>query len=238
MAHSAIRYSADECLDLPSKVAVSRPFVMTDEQWSYYQAVLDQVREQATGNKLLDVQGVFVRLRQITGGFVSLSGEPSALAVNPKLDVLMELLDELPETEKLVVFNEFIFSGDQIMDALKERKISAARLYSGTKDKQGELRRFVDDPKCRAFVVNSQSGAHGLNLQAAHYVVFYESPVSPIIRQQAEARCLRQGQEQTVFVYDLFGMHTVDQKILRFLEDGKDLFVALVGGGIKLLKGY
>ncbi|MFH1738369.1 MAG: SNF2-related protein [bacterium] len=237
MAHSAIRYSAAECLDLPEKVAVERPFAMTDEQWSYYHAVLEQSREQATGNKLLDVGGVFVRLRQITSGFVSLSGEPSALAANPKLDSLMELIDELPEDEKLVVFNEFVWTGNQIVAALKERKIKSARLYSGTKDKQGELRWFMENESCRVFVVNSQSGAMGLNLQAAHYVVFYESPVSPIVRQQAEARCRRQGQEQTVFVYDLFARHTVDQKIMRFLAEGKDLFTALVEGGVKLLEG-
>jgi SNF2 family DNA or RNA helicase len=236
MAHSSIRYSADECLDLPPKVMVDRPFVMTDEQWSYYQAILDQVKE-TRGNKLLDVSGIFIRLRQITAGFVSLEGEPSALSENPKLDSLMELIGELPENEKVVVFNEFVWSGNQIEDALKARKIKTARLYSGTKDKKKELRRFMDDPACRVFIVNSQSGAHGLNLQGGcKFVIMYESPVSPIVRKQAEGRVWRQGQEQTVFVYDLFAKNTVDQKILRFLAEGKNLFEALVEGNLSLLE--
>jgi hypothetical protein len=239
MAHSSIRYSVKECLDLPPKLVSERPFAMTDEQWGYYQAVTDKIRETAADERLLDVQGLFIRLRQITGGFVSLGGEPSALAENPKLDTLMEMLNELPEDEKIVIFNEFVFSGDQIAHALKDRGITAARLYSGTKDKQGELRRFVGDPKVRAFVVNSQSGAHGLNLQESgcKYVAFYESPVSPIVRQQAEARVWRQGQDRTVFIYDLVARHTVDEKILKFLAEGRDLFTALVEGGTKLLKG-
>jgi SNF2 family DNA or RNA helicase len=148
----------------------------------------------------------------------------------------MELIDELPETEKLVVFNEFLHSGDVIVDALKERGIGHARLCSKTTDKGGELRRFLNDPPCRVFVVNSQSGALGLNLQTAHYVAVYESPVSPIVRQQLEARCLRQGQTETVFIYDLVCKNTIDQRILGFLAEGRDLFRALVEGGLGVLK--
>lgn len=234
MAHSSIRYSAGECLDLPPKVLMERPIVMPDEAWSYYQALLDQSRDQATGNMLIDVEGLFVRLRQITSGFVSIDGNPSPLKENPKLDVLMELIDELPDGEKMVVFNEFIFSGSEIARSLKDRGIKHARLYSGTRDKRAELRKFNDDPKCKIFVVNSQSGSQGLNLQVAPYVIFYEAPVSPIVRQQAEARCHRQGQSKTVFLYDIFARCTIDEKILRFLREGKDLFKALVDGSVSL----
>lgn len=234
MSHTGIRYASDECLDLPKKVPVEKPFVLTDEAWSYYSAVLEQA--QANSKKLIDVSGIFVRLRQITSGFVSVEGKPSALAENPKLDVLMELLDELPLTEKVVIFNEFIYSGDIIEAALRARKMGTARLYSGTRSKSKELLRFLMEDDCRAFIVNSQSGAQGLNLQQASYVVFYESPVSPIVRQQAEKRCHRPGQEKPVFIYDLYARRTVEQKILRFLAEGRDLFAALVEGGVRQLQ--
>jgi SNF2 family DNA or RNA helicase len=236
MAHSAISYSSSECLDLPPKVPILRPVVMSEEAWAYYHAVLDQARERDI-ESVIDVENVFIRLRQITSGFVSIDGKPSPFKENPKLDALMELVDELPENDKLVVFNEFVFSGNLISAGLKERGIKHARLYSGTKDKRAELRRFLDDPQCRVFVVNSRSGAMGLNLQVSHYVAVYESPVSPIVRQQAEARCLRQGQRETVFIYDLLCKNTVDGKILGFLAEGRDLFKALVEGGLKVLGG-
>ena len=237
MANSSIRYAAAECVDLPPKVPVLRPVVMPDEAWAYYHAVLDRARERnLEQTSIVDTENVFIRLRQITSGFVSVGGKPSPLTANPKLDALMELIDELPETEKLVVFNEFLHSGDVIVDALKERGIGHARLCSKTTDKGGELRRFLNDPPCRVFVVNSQSGALGLNLQTAHYVAVYESPVSPIVRQQLEARCLRQGQTETVFIYDLVCKNTIDQRILGFLAEGRDLFRALVEGGLGVLK--
>jgi SNF2 family DNA or RNA helicase len=235
MAHSAISYSSQECIDLPPKVAIKAPVVMSEEAWAYYHAVLDQARERDV-ESVIDIENVFIRLRQITSGFVSIDGKPSPLKENPKLDALMELVEELPVDDKLVVFNEFVASGDFISAALKERGIKHARLYSGTRDKRAELRRFLDDPQCRVFVVNSRSGAMGLNLQVAHYVAVYESPVSPIVRQQAEARCLRQGQKETVFIYDLLCRGTVDSKILGFLAEGRDLFRALVEGGLRVLE--
>jgi SNF2 family DNA or RNA helicase len=92
------------------------------------------------------------------------------------------------------------------------------------------LHRFQRDAACRFLLLNNQSGALGLNLQVANYVIFYERPVSPIVSQQAEARCLRTGQQRTVFFYDLVAKGTVDEKIARYLEEGKDLFNAIVAG--------
>jgi non-specific serine/threonine protein kinase len=208
---------------------------LTDEAWSYYSAVLD--RAQGGRGKMIDVSGVFVRLRQIASGFVSIDGVPSPLASNPKLELFCNLLDELPPNEKVVVFNEFIYSGDLLEAELASREIGTARLYSKTRSKSQQLLRFLEDDDCRVFLVNSQSGAQGLNLQQAPYVVFYESPVSPIVRQQAEKRCHRPGQDKRVFVYDLVARRTVEEKILRFLAEGKDLFAALVEGGLGILRG-
>ena len=237
MANRSIRYRADECMDLPEKIMVERPVRMTDEQWDYYRAVLDRVREEHKSG-LLDVENAFVRLRQITSGFVSVGGEPSALAASPKLDTLLAVIDELDESEKMVVWNEFIYSGDRIAEALEERGVTFSRLYSGTKDKAGELQRFLDTGEhgSRVLVANSRSGSFGTNLQVARYEVFYESPVSPIVREQAERRCLRQGQKRSVFIYDIIARHTIDQKIQRFLAEGKDLSAALMGGGYRLLE--
>ncbi|MFA5262223.1 MAG: DEAD/DEAH box helicase [Opitutaceae bacterium] len=235
LSHSSIWYSSEECFDLPDLVRVDRPFSLSEEARAYYSAVMDQVRQ--TQNKLIDITGVFVRLRQITSGFVSVDGEPSPLQQNSKLDLLAGLLEEIPETEKVVVFNEFIYSGDLVESHLRSAGIAFARLYSGTRDKAGEFRRFVSDPKCRIFLANSQSAAQGLNLQVARYVVFYESPTSPIVRSQAEKRCHRPGQNRRVFVYDLFARRTVDQKILRYLAEGRDLFVSLIEGGLNILGG-
>jgi SNF2 family DNA or RNA helicase len=66
-------------------------------------------------------------------------------------------------------------------------------------------------------------------------MMFYESPVSPIIREQAECRCYRRGQQCPVFISDLYANHSVEHKILRFLKEGRDLLKELVSGGLGVL---
>lgn len=235
ISHGAIRYTAQECLDLPKRIPVHFPVALLEEGWAYYEAVINQIREQELG--VLDIKNSFLRLRQITSGFVSVNGSPSPLQSNPKLDAFVELVSELDQSEKVVCFHEYIYSGNQLSQSLVKLKIDHSRIYGETKDKQGELRRFLSDPKCRVLVVNNRSGALGLNLQVARYVVFYESPVSPIVRQQAEARCLRQGQTRPVFIYDLACRKTVDEKILFYLAEGKDLAESILSGGKNILFG-
>ena len=229
MAHSSIRYSIKECADLPKRTKIQLPFLMTEEQWSYYHAILEQAAAVRAG-KLLDIGGIFTRLRQIASGFVSLEGTPSPLAENPKLAALLELIAELPANDKIVVFNDFIFSGNTIQAALKQQKIPCSRIYSGTKDKAAELAKFLDKGPggTKVLLANSQSAGMGGNFQVARFCAYYESPVSPIIRQQSEGRVFRMGQTRNVFQYDLYARHTVEEKILRYLREGRDLLKVLL----------
>ena len=61
MANSSIAYSTEECLDLPKKVMVEKPFVLSDEAWGYYSAILEASRSTSEET----IKGIFVRLRQI-----------------------------------------------------------------------------------------------------------------------------------------------------------------------------
>lgn len=236
MAHSSIQYSADECGDLPPTSRVKRAIVWSDDTWDYYKRMVDELRAARGNYQIMD--NLFVRMRQLASGLLvaeSETGDRKTIRLaNPKLDGMVEWISQLPESEKVVVFNEFIKSGDWITEALTSVGIKWARLYSKVRDKPGEVRRFNQDPDCRVFVVNTQSGAKVLNLQVARYIAFYESPVSPIDRQQAEKRCHREGQKRKVFFYDFYVKNSVEEKILEFLKEGKHLFDCLVRGKASL----
>ena len=231
--NKSLRYVAEECIDLPERIAIKKPVELGREQRKHYTNAVNGIIE-AKGNKL-ELKNAFVRLRQICSGFLGLKTDSMkiemALPTNPKLDLLMEMLQEMPATAKAIVFHDYIWSGAQIEKALGEEKIGCGRLWSGTKDHGKVLEDFNSDPKCRVLVVNNQSGAYGLNLQVSNYVFFYETPLSLIDRQQAERRSRRGGQKASkVFIYDLVCQRTVEEKLLAYMEDGKDLFAAIVDG--------
>jgi len=98
------------------------------------------------------------------------------------------------------------------------------------KDKIATVKAFKEEESCKVFV-SSKSGAFGLNLQeACHHMAFYETPDDPLTRNQAEIRIRRPGQTKTTYYYDLIIEGSVDQRIIRSLQQGKKLFDSLVEG--------
>lgn len=230
LAASSVRFMADDCLDLPKRVYVRRPIVFSPEGLSYYDALRVALRI-AKGN-LTELEGVFVRMRQLASGFLckEVGGKKTyARLPNPKLDALVADIEALPQEERVVVFNDFVYSGAWIEERLKKRGISCARLYGGTRNKGTVLKAFKTGT-ARVLIANSQSGALALNLQAARYVSFYECPADPIIRAQAEKRCHRPGQKRSVIITDYFVKGSVEEKLLAYAREGRKLLRALLTG--------
>ncbi len=233
LQHRSLTYTANECIDLPAVLPLLEEVRLPRENLEYYEQVVREL-VQSSGN-LRAVKNAFLRMRQISSGFLGLKDDETGdraemdFAENPKLDRLMELIDELPSDRKAVIFYEYTHSGRRIVDALHELQHRPIWLWSGTKEPGKDLERFMSSPECRLAVVNNKVGAYSLDgLQVANYEFHFESAVSVIDRTQAERRIIRQGQTRKCFIYDLVARDTADAKILRFHKEGEDLFKALL----------
>src|SRR5262249_48725752 len=138
IASSSLRYSVDECVELPEKVMVQKNCDFPVENWGYFVKARDELFK-SHGN-FREGQHAFLRLRQISSGFVGFIDDETEeraqveFQVNPKLELLMELVREVPEDRKCVIFYEFNFSGAKISEALKKEKLKHGWLHGGTKD--------------------------------------------------------------------------------------------------------
>lgn len=233
LRNKSIRYKkADTEIDLPPKIYNKVITTFSVEAAQYYKAVADKFVHMK-GN-LEELKNSFIKFREITAGFLKHKtdeGEEILIrfAENPKLEALKDLILSMPLDAKFVIFNEFIESGNMIEEMLNELKIKHIRLYSGTHDKiKRNAENLFNEKSCRGVLANSQSGSLGLNLQAASYTFFYERPTSPITNSQAEERVHRPGQTKTTFIYDIIMQKSIDEKVLGFLKEGKDLKDALL----------
>lgn len=230
----SIYYESEECIDLPKKVFKKVAIPFSREGWGYYQKVLAGARMAKGNYKQLD--NAFYNMRTITSGFVGMKTEDGEERMevkfkeNPKIEAMLQLISEMPQGRKMLVFHEFIPTGDVIEEALKKAGVKCIRLSAKTKNEKMLERQFRDDKSIVVFIVSNKKGSKGLNLQSANYVVFFESPVSPIERAQAEKRAHRMGQYRTTYYYDLCMKGSVDMRIRGFLREGKDLFNAIVKG--------
>ena len=238
LSHRSIRYEADQA-DLPSVVEIVKEIVLPQDARAYY----IQARERllASRGNYRETGNIFLRMRQISSGFLGYFDDETGTKAklefpfNPKLAMLISLIEAAKDTAKIVVCTDFIYSGDMIEHELKRMKIDYARVYGKTKGNAPEqLHRFDYDDNCRVFIINS-AGAFGLNLQIAKFMLFYESPVSPIVRKQMERRVERQeSRHNKVFRYDLIVKGTVDEQIRLYHKQGEDLLRAIMEGKVKL----
>lgn len=222
----SIRYEESEVTELPQKVNIIKHLVLGEQAKNIYKNIISEIKD--VNWQFKDVENIFIRLSQVCSGFIKLKteeGEEVELVFNEnaKLEALIELLDEIGDDEKLVVFNHFTKTGDIICDRLEKEKIGYTRLYSGTKNKGEGLSKFKKDKDCRVYVINTASGSMSLNLQNARYVVFFEY-APQIIRMQACKRVHRTGQTRRVFEYDFIIKHSIEEKLHKGLQEGKELF--------------
>lgn len=232
LQHRSITYTAAECIDVPPVSHFIEEVNLPRETMEFYQQLVSELIAARRNQRV--VKNVFLRMRQLSSGFLGLKDDETGdkaemdFDENPKLERLMELIGELPAGRKALVFYEFTHSGRRIVESLREEMgIKATWLWSGTKDSRGAIEAFIKNGTVA--VVNNKVGAYSLDgLQVANYEFQYESAVGVIDRTQSEKRIVRTGQERKCFIYDLVSVGTADAKILEFHQEGKDLFKALL----------
>lgn len=232
--HRSIRYEDYEMHDLPPKRPRELHFEMEGEQLEHYNRALEGLIN-ASGN-LAELDASWLRMRQIVSGYLpwkDAAGEHTLhFKRNPKLDGLVQLADEMGDS-KLVISYEYTQTGRMIVDRLKREGITGVEwLWGGSKDRRGMRDRFLKDSRSQILVMQSEAGGTGTDgLQdVARYLVFYETPSSPITRLQTEKRIGRPGQTRPWYVYDLIMRRSVDRGILDGIKEGVDVHSAVVNG--------
>lgn len=240
--HRSISYGEHECIDVPKWVPILEQVSLPEEATAYYGKIVESVIA-AKGN-LQEMKNAFMRMRQLSSGFLGFRNDESGKRVeiafedNPKLERLLDVLSELPDDRKAVVFYDFTFSGRTIYERLKDLGLQGIWVWGETKNASELQHKFQTNPKCRVAVLNSRIGAYSLDglQEVANYTMFYESPVAVIDRDQATKRLRRQGQKRKVFEYDLVVKGTLDKRILSFHKEGGELLQALRANPRALLK--
>ncbi len=151
-----------------------------------------------------------------------------------KLEKLGELLQQLgdePE-RKVVLFSEWTRMLDLVEEILRSCKLGYVRLDGSVpqKKRQQIVREFQSDPACR-FIIMTNAGSTGLNLQAADTVVNVDLPWNPAVLEQRIGRAHRMGQKRPVQVHILVTEDTIEESLLGTLSAKKELALAALDIG-------
>ena len=217
----AIRYTKDECLDLPPMVYVKREVELTSQQKKYYKQLQDKMVIHAAGEEISAPNAAVVmnKLLQISCGAVYTDGGDSLeFDIKHRYKVLREVIDE--SSKKVLVFVPFKHVIDVLTDKLRGEGIATEVIRGDVPaSKRTEIfKRFqeTDDPK--VLVIQPQSAAHGVTLTAANTVVWWGPTSSLETYAQANARVHRAGQDHKCTVVQLQGSG-VEKRVYALLDN-------------------
>ncbi len=156
--------------------------------------------------------------------------ELKQLTIKGKMKQCINWIKDFLEIDgKLVVFATHKSTISALMKAFGKVAVKIDGSVS-TADRQKAVDRFQDDDSIRLFVGNIKAAGVGITLTASSNVAFLELPWTPGELVQAEDRCHRIGQENSVNVYYLIGERSIDQEIADLLDSKRKVLDSVLDG--------
>ena len=219
----AIRFTKEECLDLPEMTYVDREVPLTAQQQKYYDKLRQQLLIEAAGEEVSAINAAVEmnKLLQISSGAVySDTGEVVEFDCANRLNELVDIINQ--SSHKTLVFANFTHSIDVIQRHLTKHGINNGAIYGDVKlRKRSQL---IDDfqktNNLQVLVIQPQAASHGITLHAANTVVWFGPIPSLEYYLQANARVHRAGQKNPCTVVHLMGSG-VEKQMYRRLQNKK-----------------
>jgi hypothetical protein len=226
--------------DLPDKIDSTQRCPLTREQATLYQAVVDDLIEQAKGLDGIDRRGAvlagIMKLKQVCNHPAHFAKDASTMAGRSgKLTRTEELLDQLFAVgDKALLFTQYSEWGTMLSPYLARRfGIEVPWLHGKLTRKRRDaiVADFQDDDGAPLLVISLKAGGTGLNLTSASHVIHYDRWWNPAVEDQATDRAYRIGQHRNVMVHKLVSSGTVEEKIDEMITSKKALAESVVGAG-------
>ena len=207
-----------DILNLPEKVIVNQIVDMNDTHRKFYDSIVDGVISEVDKVRMdyVTTLGLITRLRQATAC-------PSILTTanikSSKIERALDIIDEVVSGgNKVVVFSTYKQTLKEI-----ERLCSHKALVCTGDCSDVEIRHnielFQNESEPKVLLATWQKCGTGLTMTAANYEIFIDTPYTAAEYEQAQDRCHRIGQKETLTVYNLICRDTIDERVREIVED-------------------
>jgi SNF2 family DNA or RNA helicase len=221
----AVRFTRDECLDLPPLMHQTRQVEMTPDQAKAYRNMLANLKAEYAGGEAIAVnEGVkLAKLVQIACGVVyDTHGGDMILPARPRLEVLKEVVEE--SVSKTIVFVPFVNLLKHVAGYLTNEGYSCEVIHGSVSKHERDVifGNFQKTPNPRILVAQPGAMSHGLTLTAAATIVWFAPITSNDIYVQANGRITRSGQQHSQLICHIEGS-PVERKLYKRLINRQKL---------------
>jgi SNF2 family DNA or RNA helicase len=221
----AVRFTLDECVDLPPLTYQMREVELSDEQAAVYKAMANKMKAEAAGAQITAVNAAdkVSKLVQIAcGAAYATDGGTLLMSGGPRIAELRSIIEQ--SAGKVIVFVPFVEALKAVADQLSDWQVEIVYGEVSKSDRDRIFAQFErpDSPGARVLVAHPKTMAHGLTLVAATTIVWYAPHPSNDICQQANARIRRPGQLYPTSVVQLCGT-AVERRLYANIESKQEL---------------
>ncbi len=147
-----------------------------------------------------------------------------------KVHMVIELVkDAIESSGKVVIFAHHRSVIEELQMGLAE--YFPAVIHGGVNQmlRQSPVDRFQKDAKCRVFIAQIQAAGMGITLTASSHVIFAECDWTPGIMTQAEDRCHRLSQLNSVLIQHLVLENSIDCYMAKVLIKKQSVIDQVLG---------
>ncbi|MCH4013830.1 MAG: DEAD/DEAH box helicase [Solobacterium sp.] len=201
--------------DLPKCLTVNHTVEMSPDEKTMYEKLKKELVLTIDG-KEIDAANAAVlsgRLLEMANGAIYNEAHEVIRIHDRKLEILSDLIEEAVGQNVLIAY-WYQHDRSRIIEYLKEKGIAVRDL------KSSEDVADWNAGKIPVALISPASAGHGLNLQhGGHILIWFSLCWSLEMRQQTDARLNRQGQTEVVTIHNIVTKGTIDEDVLKALED-------------------
>lgn len=225
----SVRFTRDECVDLPPLMYETRQVALTKEQNKAYNEMLNRLQTQADTGAITAVNEAvkMAKLIQIACGVVYADdGSEVTIPSNPRIQETKDIISAAEG--KVIVFVPYVSSVKMVSRELAKH-FTVETIYGGVSKNErdrifGEFQKGKD---LKVIVAQPAAMSHGLTLTAASTIVWYSCVTSNETFEQANGRINRPGQKMNNFIIMLEGTK-VEQRMYKRLKNKQKMQGALL----------
>lgn len=204
----AIRYTKEECLDLPELVYTERDTPITPQQRKYYDLLKKEMLFEAAGEEVSAVNAAVKmnKLLQISSGAAYTdTGEVIEFDCSVRLKEMVEIVQQ--SSHKTLIFANFKHGIVTIKRHLDSLGITSEIIHGGVSanNRTKIFNKFQMEKDPQVLIIQPKAAAHGVTLHAANTIIWWGPITSTETYLQANARVHRQGQKNPCTVVHLVG---------------------------------
>lgn len=221
----AVRFTRDECFDLPDTVFQTREVNLTAEQRMHYDKMMRSFITDVAGGEQITAVNEAVKLQKLIqiacGVAYNDMGENVELDCKPRVNAVLEVIEEVGG--KVIVFVPLTGTLHMLERELsKHYTVAVVNGAVSSKKRNVIFHDFQENSDPKIIVAHPATMAHGLTLTAASSIVWYGPITSNEQYVQANGRVERIGKRHTSNVIHIEAT-ALERKMYKRLETKQKL---------------